>query len=220
MLSLVRLELVLFLIIQSQTATFSAIKKPAVGCKKSFHSSDRPGPGFRFSWGPARAMKKFFRGPGQKIHKNSMSEHTKSADFLKILTHTYGLELHCFSWLNDKVSVLSSIHAGDDPIRGNWVSLLLLWMKYNTLVRCPLRGQSNGNVGAKLERACRTGPGQKSCPGPITNSQAACGLWAGCCVGLHNGKHIPSPCNSSTARMRLKRPFLLEKTLIRLFAVL
>ena len=30
----------------------------------------------------------------------------------------------------------------------------------HALVRCPLRGQSNGNVGAKLERACRT------CPGP------------------------------------------------------
>ena len=52
----------------------------------------------------------------------------------------------------------------------------------HTLVRCPLRGQSNGNVGAKLERACRTCtgpvrprpgqiliPGQISCPGPITN---------------------------------------------------
>jgi len=39
----VRLELVLLLIIQNHTATFSAIKKAAVGCKKSFHSSDRLG---------------------------------------------------------------------------------------------------------------------------------------------------------------------------------
>jgi len=31
----------------------------------------------------------------------------------------------------------------------------------HALVRCLLRGQSNGKVGAKLERACR------SCPGPI-----------------------------------------------------
>jgi len=30
----------------------------------------------------------------------------------------------------------------------------------HTFVRCPLRGQSNGNVGSKLERGCRT------CPGP------------------------------------------------------
>jgi len=81
-------------------------------------------------------------------------------------------------------------------------------MKYNTLVRYPLRGQSNGNVGAKLERACRTGPGQKSCLGPITNSRTACGLWAVCCAGLLNGKHIPSSCNCSIARMRLKRRFL------------
>ena len=40
----VGLELVLLLIIQNQTATFSAIKKASVGCKKSFDSSDRPGP--------------------------------------------------------------------------------------------------------------------------------------------------------------------------------
>jgi len=30
----------------------------------------------------------------------------------------------------------------------------------HTLVRCPLRGQSSGNVGTKLERACRTCPGR------------------------------------------------------------
>ena len=30
----------------------------------------------------------------------------------------------------------------------------------HTLVRCPLRGQSNGNVGAKSERAYRTCPGR------------------------------------------------------------
>jgi len=41
----------------------------------------------------------------------------------------------------------------------------------HTLVRCPLRGQSNGKVGAKLERACRTCPGRgKSLyPAPAKN---------------------------------------------------
>jgi len=41
----------------------------------------------------------------------------------------------------------------------------------HTLVRCPLCGQSNGNVGAKLERVCRTCPGRgkSSYPAPAKN---------------------------------------------------
>jgi len=62
----VRLELVLLLIIQNQTATSSAIKKASVGCKKS---SDRPGPplggpgwGYWFCWGSGQGNEKIFSG--------------------------------------------------------------------------------------------------------------------------------------------------------------